>query len=204
MYPRGLRARGAAGVFARAKNTSGRHPDESPFSYTPAVDPALNKLGTTGGSRLRTGLLFLKNIGVVAALGGLAALAAIGRFGPVPEDPEGWVLLRGVMRAVFLPCVLGGLLLTVGAGIGLFLRSPRRLLRARWFRVKVVALAIALPSLHLWARGRVIAFYAAIEVGELEGLEARLAGVTQAYLVALAFLLTAAVFARVKPALGGR
>ena len=166
------------------------------------MDPAANKPGRAGGRRLRAVLLLCKHVGLVAALGGFAALAAIGLLVPVPEEPEGWRLLKGAMRAVFLPCVLGGLTATVGAGIGLWLLSPRAFLRARWFRVKLVVLAVGLPSLHLWARERVLAFYAAIERGELAELEERLGGVTRAYLVALVFLAATALFARLKPRLG--
>ncbi len=163
----------------------------------------VNKLGRTGGRRLRAVLLLLKMVGLVAALGGLASLSALGRFGPVPETQAGWALLRDVSRAVFMPCVLGGLLLTIAAGVALWLRAPKAFLRTRWFRVKVVVLAVSLPSLHLWARGRVTALYDAIDRGDLADLEARWDGATRAYAVALVFLLAAAIFARAKPRLGG-
>ena len=154
------------------------------------------------GNGARSWFIHVKFVGLAGLFGGLASLAAIGLLGPVPESPEGWRLLRGLMRAIFWPCVFGGILVTIMAGICLWLRHPVVFSRQRWFRLKVVLLAVCIPSLHLMARGRVQAFYDAIDDGNLEVLAGMWRGVTWAWVVAFVVLLLVAMVGRIKPRLG--
>ena len=156
------------------------------------------------GRGIRPWLIQLKCIGLMSFLGGLASLTAMGFLGPSPSDAAGWRLLRDVMRAVFWPCVFWGLMLTVAAGVALWLQHPRVFLRTRWFRLKLVLLLAILPSLHFFARGRVTAFYEAVEAGRLETLPSLHADVTWAFFGALLVMLCVASIGRFKPRLGER
>jgi hypothetical protein len=144
----------------------------------------------------------LKIFGLVGFMGGLAALAAYGHFGPVPETIEGWIALRATMRSIFFPCVFAGLIVVVIAGVALWLQMPRTFLRMRWFRVKAVLLAVFIPLCHFWARGQVMTLYAGIDAGDLNGLAEQWRGIARAYLATLIIMMGIAVIGRVKPRFG--
>ncbi|MCP3903533.1 MAG: hypothetical protein GY715_07835 [Planctomycetes bacterium] len=154
------------------------------------------------GRGARPLLIQIKVLGLIGFLGGLGSLVAIGVLGPDPADPAGWHQLRETMRAVFWPCLFSGLMVTNAAGVVLWLRHPREFLRMRWFRVKAVLLAAALPLMHLLSRGRVTEFYAAIEAGSLDVLPSLRDRVTAAFAVALLVMLAIAAIGRIKPRLG--
>jgi len=154
------------------------------------------------GRGARPLLIQIKVLGLIGFLGGLGSLVALGVLGADPEDRAGWMQLRDSMRAIFWPCVFSGLLVAVGAGVLLWLRHPREFLRMRWFRVKALLLAVALPSLHLLSRGRVTEFYAAIDGGNLDALPALRDRVTIAFAFALVLMLVVAAIGRIKPRLG--
>ncbi len=154
------------------------------------------------GGGIRPWLILVKLAGLTAAFGGLGALVAIGITIEPPDDIAGWVMLRDIMRAIFLPCVLGGLSVTILAGVALWLRQPRVFLSRRWFRVKALLLLVALPSLHLWARGRATTFYDAIDAGAIAELPDLSDRVTFAFATAIVILFGIAIIGRVKPRLG--
>lgn len=154
-------------------------------------------------ARLRSALLAAKLIGLTAFLGSLMALTALGILGPRPTSIEGWTVLRDAMRAIFWPCLFGGLVLTVLAGLGLWLRARKVFLRQRWFQLKLVAFVLVVPILHIRARGRVQEFYAAIDEGRLDALDALWTSVTWGYAIALIVMLGLAAVGRAKPRLGG-
>jgi len=156
------------------------------------------------GRGIRPWLILVKFLGLVGFFGGLGALAALGLRCPAPDDQAGWLLLRAAMRAIFWPCVFGGLMVTVGAGIALWLQHPRVFLRMRWFRLKALLLLILLPLLHLRSRRGVQGFYDAIEAGRLEELPERWGGVTRGFLVAFVVMFVVAMIGRYKPRLGQR
>lgn len=158
--------------------------------------------GRKRGRGLRPWLIQLKLAGLGLFFGGVAALVAIGALGPEPVDAAGWVQLRGVMRAVFWPCVFGGLVVAIAAGLALFAHHPRVFARTRWFRLKFVLLLVCLPSLHLGARSRVTAFYAAIETEALPELPARQDHVTIAFALAFVVMAAIAMIGKFKPRLG--
>jgi hypothetical protein len=147
-------------------------------------------------------LIQIKVLGLVGFLGGLGSLAALGLLGDDPTDRAGWVQLRDTMRAIFWPCVFSGLIVTILAGVALWLRHPREFLRMRWFRLKALLLAVVLPSLHILSRGRVTEFYAAIDEGRLDTLSALRDRVTTAFAGALLIMLLIAAIGRIKPRLG--
>ena len=137
-------------------------------------------------------------------LGGLAALSALGFLLPDPVDPSGWTARCDAVRVVVGSCVLGGLGLTMLAGMLLWLAHPQTFLRMRWFRAKAILVATVLPSLHLWGRGRLERFDEAIAAGRTHALPELWHDVAHAFLVAFVIMLVVAALARVKPRLGER
>jgi hypothetical protein len=156
----------------------------------------------TRGRGLRPLLLQVKFVGLFGFFGGLAALSALGLFGPRPADASGWVLLKDSMRAIFWPCLFGGLVVTILAGLALWLRHPVVFARLRWFRLKVLLLVVCVPLLHLYARGAVTAMYEAIDEERLADAALHWDAVTRAYLITLVVMFAIACVGRVKPRLG--
>jgi hypothetical protein len=148
---------------------------------------------------IRPVLLALKHLGLTAFLGGLAALCALGLVGPRPTDAAGWAMLRDVTRAIFWPCVFAGVVTSVLTGIALWALQPRAFLRQRWFRVKAALLVVLLPALHLTARGRVTAFYDAVERADLDAIPALHRHVTWCFAAALVLMLAVAWIGRARP-----
>ena len=152
---------------------------------------------------MRPWLIQLKLLGLLGFLGGLMSLTAMTLLGPVPETAEGWQVLRESMRSVFFPCVFAGVGVTILAGLLLFLRHPKHFSRMRWFRLKVALLVVLIPGLHFWSRGRVLAFYAALDEGRLNEAPELWQRVGVAFAVALVTMLCVASLGRYKPRLGG-
>ncbi len=107
---------------------------------------------------VRPWLLTTKLIFVALYVGGLAAVTVIwisSDFSSLGvDDPRrAWVLdLVGKLMVRFVvPCLLVVLI----AGFTLLLHMPRVFLRMRWLQVKLVALAILIPTGHTWCRTRV-------------------------------------------------
>jgi hypothetical protein len=161
-----------------------------------------NVHGRRRGRGIRPWLIGVKMIGLTGFLGGLAAMAALGFFGPEPETREGWVLLKQAMRGIFFPCFFAGLMLTIAAGLALWLQMPRTFLRMRWFRLKAVLLAILIPGSHLWARSRALELYEAIDRGPLGEIPAHWRSMSTAFLISLVAMLAVALIGRIKPRLG--
>jgi hypothetical protein len=165
-----------------------------------------NTYGRKRGRGARPWLIAAKLIGVIGLLGGLASLAALGFFGPRPETLEGWRLIKAAMRAIFFPVMFAGIIITVSAGLTLWLQMPGTFLRMRWFRLKALLLVVAIPTLHLWARGRVMAFYHGLDAAQtdpaaLADLPDLWGRVAQAYLTALIVFFAIAMIGRIKPRL---
>jgi hypothetical protein len=151
------------------------------------------------GRRIARGVLrCAKRVGVALVVGSLGALAAMCLLTPAPDSAAGWAALRDAMRAVFWWVFFGGFVIVAMSGINLFLLSPRAWLATGWFRAKLVVLAIAIPSLHLWARGRALAFEAAVAGGDLAALPERWRALGTPFLVAAAFFALVALIARAK------
>jgi len=159
----------------------------------------IRRSGSWGTRRL---LLFVKYLGLIGALGGLGALSALVVFAPEPQSIEEWVVLRAAMRAIFWPCVFGGLMTTIAAGLILLFRQPRVFFPLRWFRVKVVALLVVVPSLHVSARSRVHRLDEAIAAERLEELSLRWAETGRVLLFAFVAMIIVAAIARFKPRFG--
>jgi hypothetical protein len=147
-------------------------------------------------------LLLPKLAGLALFIGGLAVLAAVALLGPEPETVDGWRALRGVVRTVVRAAMLPGVLLAIGCGIMLYAQHPGVFRRLRWFRVKLTLLLIVTPVMHLWARGRVAAFDAALEAGRLDDLGPRFDAAGWSFAVTVVLYLGIGAIGRFKPRLG--
>jgi hypothetical protein len=161
------------------------------------MDPS-GTLRRDGRGIARAVLRCAKRVGVALVVGSLGALAVMCLLTPAPESAAGWAALRDAMRAVFWWAFFGGFMIVALSGISLFLLNPRAWLATGWFRAKLLVLAIAIPSLHLWARGRALAFEAAVDAGDLAVLPERWRGLGTPFLVAAVFFALVALFARAK------
>jgi hypothetical protein len=103
------------------------------------------------------------------------------------------------MRGIFFPCVFAGLMLTLAAGLALWLQLPRTFLRMRWFRLKAILLLVLIPGLHLWSRSQALELYEAIDHASLEEIPAHWRSMSSAFLVALIAMLAVALIGRIKP-----
>jgi hypothetical protein len=159
----------------------------------------IKRSGSWGTRRL---LLLVKYLGLTGAVGGLGALSALVAFAPEPQTLEGWVVLRAAMRAIFWPCVFGGLMVTIATGLILLFRQPKVFIGLRWFRVKLVAILVVVPTLHVTARSRVHRFDEALVAERLEELSTRWAETGRIFLVAFVAMLIVGAIGRFKPRFG--
>jgi hypothetical protein len=151
---------------------------------------------------LRNVLRQVKLLGLIGFLGGLIASGSIGLLiHPRPQTIDQWQVLHHALRCVFWVCIFSGLVLVLLSGIGLWLIQRRTVNRQRWFRLKMLLLLVCIPTSHLWARGRTISLYEAMDAGDLASLPHRLDEMTTAYLVSAAVFFGIAMLGRVKPRL---
>lgn len=168
----------------------------------------INIHGRRWGRGWRPYLLLPKIVFVGAALGGAVTLLALVFLQPVPNTLAGRLdearLIRRTYVMVIVPALLGAML----TGATLLWMHGRVLLRMRWLQVKLVIVAICVPTLHFYMRSRSLAFKAMLSELQdftrtnsaiLAALRQQLFGGT---LAVLAFLLTVLFLGRIKPRLG--
>jgi hypothetical protein len=143
-------------------------------------------------------------IGLMGFLGGLAALAAMWFLGRAPQNASEWNMLVELTRAVFLRCMFAGIVVLAVIGSLSWWRHRRRFHRARWFRIMMVALLIAIPSLHLWARFTMLKIRDAVETNNLDAAAELWSRMGTAYLISLIIILAIAAVGIIKPSLGQR
>lgn len=169
-------------------------PDES--RKNPRDPQAVRLVGVDRALRL------LQSLGLVGFLGGLAALSAMRFAGPQPDGADQWRMMIGLMRAVFYPCVFAGIIALVISGSVLWRRHRAQLHGARWFKLMMIMLAIAVPGFHLWARGTMIKLDAAVQAGQLDQAQASWHELGQAYAIALVVMLVITAIGIIRPRLG--
>ena len=162
----------------------------------------VNIHGRRRGRGVRPWLLIDKLIGLCAFIGGLASLAVRGLLGPLPDAQNEWLLLKESMRAVFFPVALAGLFLALLAGLCLWLQMPRVFLRMRWFKIKIIALIILIPALHLLGRSRVLLLNHAIDESRLIDAARWWRQAALVYLLAFCLMVVIACIGRIKPRFG--
>lgn len=161
--------------------------------------------GRRRGRGIRPWLLTWKIIGVICFVGGLGALAALAWGSPQPQDREEWRFLVECAHWILEPGTIGGGILAILAGVGLWLQMPRGFLRMRWFQVKIVLAAVLIPAFHLWGRFTALKLREALDkparIDEVPPLWDRLAIV---FLLAFLAMLLIVWVGRIKPRLGQR
>jgi hypothetical protein len=173
-----------------------------------------NVHGRRRGRGLRPWLLAAKILGVILFVGGLSALAGLAWGAPDPDasspgDPvmarAKWKFLVECMHWLLVPATIGGGMVAIAAGLGLWLQMPRRFLRMRWFPVKIALAAILIPTFHLWGRSTALSLHEALDkparLAEVRPLWDQLAIV---FLLAFLAMLPIVWIARIKPRLGQR
>ena len=170
--------------------------------------------GRRRGRGARPWLVAAKLTGVICFVGGLGALAALawGCSDPDASSPGDPVMARAKWRFlvdcahwILVPGTIGGGILAIAAGLGLWLQMPRGFLRMRWFLVKIVLAAILIPTFHLWGRFTALKLHEALDkpprLPEAAPLWDRLAII---FLLAFLALLPIVWLGRIKPRLGQR
>lgn len=116
-----------------------------------------NRFGRKPGRGIRSWLLLPKVIAACFYLGGLAAAAVVwlsSRIGQMGlDDPRRRVVINlagDLFRFLVVPAILAAM----GFGMMLFLQHPRQFIRMRWLVVKLIGLAILIPSAHFFLSSR--------------------------------------------------
>lgn len=174
------------------------------MTTTPATSATKPHVPRRGGRGLRHWFLLPKLTCLLLFIGGLGALAAVALFAPEPDTLEGWRAVRGIVRTLVLCYILPGVLGSILFGILLFVQFPAVFRRLRWFRLKLALVAVGIPVAHLWARGRVEAFDAAIEGGDLATIASAWGAVALPAIGAFVLFLLIGAIGRVKPRLAER
>ena len=142
--------------------------------------------GRKWGRGVRPWLLIPKCFCVAVLIGGLFALALVTVASQLATSGEqsqfAWTLIRAIFRYQIIPATIGAILL----GLLLFVQHLREFGRMRWMRVKLAAVVIAVPFLHIWLSSSV-------------GSQTKL---MPGVLTALAVFGVIAVLGRLKPRLG--
>lgn len=165
----------------------------------------VNIHGRRWGRGIRPWLLVPKVICVSVFLGGLVSVLVLGYLPAPPATHEGWLdharFLRRAYVCVIVPALVGAMFM------GLLLLSAHftALIRMRWMQVKLVLMAVFVPSMHTYMQNRSIALREVLESNGDLALAGTLRGDMLAGNVAtLAFALAAMFLGRVKPRLGQR
>jgi hypothetical protein len=152
----------------------------TPFSY--------------GINRGEIALRIARFIGLVGFLGGAAALTAFTWLGPRPVNREQWEMLIHAMRAIFFPCMFGGIVVLIIVGGIMWWRRRFALNRQVWFRVMMGLIIVFVPALHLFARSSMLTMRAAVEMNDLHRASIMWERLAWAYLLAtIVFVIVAAI-----------
>jgi hypothetical protein len=159
--------------------------------------------GRRRGRGIRPWLLTAKIIGIICFVGGLGALAALAWGSPFPPDRGTWKFLVESAHWILVPGTIGGGILAILAGLGLWLQMPRGFLRMRWFQVKIILAAILIPAFHLWGRSTALKLHEALDkparIDEVPPLWDWMAII---FLLAFLAMLSVVWLGRIKPRLG--
>lgn len=162
-----------------------------------------NKYGRRRGRGIRPWFLMAKLIGLFCFIGGLSAAAALTLGAPEPRDWGQWRLLADCLHWLVIPGMVGGGILTILAGLCLWLQMPRVFLRMRWFKVKMILVVALVPAFHFW--GNINSHILAevldkpARIDEAGPIWSRMGSI---FLLAFVAMLLIAYLGRIKPRLG--
>jgi len=166
-----------------------------------AVTAYQNKHGRKGGRGIRHWLLIPKLVCISVTLGGFTAVEALIRSASL-ETPADWRTLVDTVGRIFRFAIVPGVLGVLLFGALLWWQHPKVFWQQRWFKVKLAALVVALPALHLSARSTLEKVRHEIDGGSPEGPTGLLDFFALHVEVAIVALVAVIVLGRVKPRLG--
>jgi uncharacterized membrane protein len=114
----------------------------------------VNQHGRKPGRGVRPLLLMPKVLGVAAYFGGTLAAAVLTCVTPV-KSTEDAARLADVVSRVFIWSAVPGLLVAIIFGVLLFWQHRSAFAKMRWWRVKMLVLAVTIPAFHLFNSSRV-------------------------------------------------
>lgn len=162
-----------------------------------------NRFGRRPGRGLRPWLLMPKVIAVAIYLGTLAATLGIWLAGDLramdAADPRRlWTIEQVSWLTRFL--TVPALLLAMALGASLLLQHPRQFLRMRWLQVKLLSIAIVIPSAHFYCSSRLAQLRQAAAMQQIDDVGAT--HLTCGLACALAGSIWIVILGRLKPRLG--
>jgi hypothetical protein len=161
--------------------------------------------GRRWGRGARPWLLLPKYAFVSIFLGGLVTMLILGFVQPRPETLAEWRRRELLLSHAYVRVIVPGLLGAILMGLLLLSTHFRVFIRMRWLQAKLVLLAVCVPSLHFYMRGKATALHAVLSdesradltrAGELWG-DLRLGT-----LLSLCFAVCLVILGRIKPRLG--
>jgi len=162
-----------------------------------------NRFGRRGGRGIRPWLLVPKVIAVCIYIGSLASATAIWLASDfpalAPNDPHRLWVMNLVGRLVMY-LVVPALLAAMAFGVALFLQHPRQFIRMRWLIVKLISLAILIPSAHAACSSRLAILRRAFEQSTAD--DAAAWQLAAGLLITLAASIWIVILGRLKPRLG--
>lgn len=175
--------------------------DESHSQFKP---PARNIHGRRPGRGLRPYLIIAKILSVACFFGGLLAVLVGVLLGPEPRDIAAWRQELALLHRIYGGVVVPGIVAALGFGTLLFASIWRAMIRMRWFVVKMVLVAVAVPGLHVSLSGKVLALRAVLfrvepDLRQASVLRGEIATITG---LGIVFAVAAIILGRVKPRLG--
>lgn len=172
---------------------------------TPAPPGGVRNIhGRRPGRGARPYLIVVKILAVTAFVGGLATVLLAVLWTAEPTDVAAWRDQTGLIGRIYTRVIIPGSTVAILTGVLLAASIWRVMVRMRWFVAKMLLIAAAMPSLHLFLRSRAAALHEVLaaavpdlaRAGQLR--QELFVGTAAALFVAVA----AIVLGRVKPRLG--
>lgn len=163
----------------------------------------INQFGRRPGRGIRPWLLIPKVIAVALYIGGLGAVLVFwltSNFSTLgKQDPQRLFILNQINH-LMVYLVVPSFLLAMVSGILLLLQHPRQFIRMRWLQVKLLALAILIPSAHSFCSSRMALLRSAYNGHTVNDTAAR--QFTWGLCLTLLGSITIVILGRLKPRLG--
>jgi hypothetical protein len=164
-----------------------------------------NVYGRKPGRGIRPYVILPKYVFVSIFVGGLFSMLVQGFLLPTPDQTEDWRrrewLLTNSYVFVIVPGLLGGMI----TGLVLLFTHFSVFIRMRWLQVKLVLIAICVPTLHFYMRGKAQELHAVLARGTAEDLQTAAAlwsDLRGGTIASIAFALMIVFLGRIKPRLG--
>ena len=158
-----------------------------------------NIYGRRWGRGLRPWLILPKYVCVSLFIGGLGAAGVVLTS---PSEGPTAVYHAELFGRLFTRAIVPGLVGAIVLGILLLLIHPWAFFRMRWFQLKLALIAVGVPGLHLYMRGRSLAWKAALRAGDFAAADGIRRELLAGLGVAVIFGVVIAILGRIKPRLG--